>query len=210
MAVTLSAIAPEVRWIIKDAPLPLIEALLRLAAIDFCRRSNFWQHALTPVAVTAASFPYTIPAPAGSAVARVLSVAFSGGKPLDPSDIATEEAENESWLTDKGVPVRFVERPGGILNVVPLPVESSDLKITVSLEPSQAAVDLPDLLCAKYREELKAGAVSRLCVLPGQRWTSGETAMFYGGIFETAIHDASLDFLFHRKLQTLETKPSDL
>jgi hypothetical protein len=211
MATPISFILPTVQATLPQCPEFVLDGLIRRAAIKLCHDSLAWVQVMDAVALVDTDFPYTILAPTGTRVARVLSVMVDGASPaLDSSSIDYEEIHTSDWRTQTGVPARFIEWPIGTVTVVPLPSISSSIVFTVALEPSSTGTDIDDSVYIDHWEAIASGAIYLACIIPGQPWTSPELAMFHKQLFDEGITAASRNLHLQRRLPTLATTASDI
>lgn len=189
MTTELSLITSTVKPYAPDCLEPVIEQFIHLAAVELCRKSLKWIKFQNNLSVDSVDFPYTIPVLNGTRVVKILSVVVNG-TPIVKSDVYTEESLDGNWRTTTGVPERFVEESSGVLILVPLPVEETVINVSVALEPSATGTFIDDTLYAEHWTDIQAGAISKLCSMPGKPWTDLKVSIYYRDIFDRGIENA--------------------
>ena len=210
MAKTFSSMTGLVAIHTPGAPNPLIEYALREAAIDLCRRGKCYRDTQS-LTLANAAFPYTISPPAGTKVVKVLRVLADGkAPPLSPIDEQEASRAQDDWKNTSGPLDSFVENPRGIVRLVPLPVTSAVLDVTIALEPSEAATDIPDDLWEKYHPAIVSGAIARLAIMPKRGWADAGLASLHAGLAESSINEAVAEFTTHYVMTSRFTAPRPL
>ena len=193
---------------IPECPQPSAEAYLRLAAIDFCRRSFAWIETQAAALLDATDMPHTITPPADAKVAKVLSMVMDGVAPgLEESSVRSEELYTNDWRTATGTPLRFIEAARGVVSVVPLPLVETSFVVTAAFVPNEAAAGIPDAIYDEYGSTIISGAIYMLAIIPQNPWTSGDLAALHKRMFESGIDDASINYSTNYAAQSMNVAP---
>lgn len=195
MATDFSTLVPDVALHAPGCSQPMALHYLRVAAVELCRRSSVWEEPLAQASVTGLDFPYTLaPTDPGTRISRVKEV-FLDGIRLTPWTRAESLTTTPDWREVVGYPTAYLVDKDFNLRVVPALSDSSTaaLDVTLALVPTWTAESLDDVLVDLYREGLVAGAVSRLCAIPGQSFTNLDLAAAFGALFRVAIGTAISD-----------------
>ena len=208
MTTTFASMASRVLVNMPECPQPSAEAYLRLAAIDFCRRSFAWIETQAAVLLDATDMPYTITPPANAKVVKVLSVVVDGIAPgLEESSVRSEELYTNDWRTAIGTPLRFIEAARGVVSVVPLPLVEASFVVTAAFVPTEAAAGIPDAIYDEYGSAIISGAIYMLAIIPQKPWTSGDLAALHKRMFESGIDDASINYSTNYAAQSMNVAP---
>ena len=195
MATTaFSDLVPEVVVHAPGCSEPLAEHYIRLAAIDLCKRSAIWEETLVTVDVDATDFPYTLtPTDAETRIDRVKEVFFDGLRMTPWSQVEAKDTLTD-WRDLEGTPSVYLVNVRNELELVPFATDvTGALDVTMSVVPTWDATGMDSYILERYRDGLVAGAVARLCAIPGQMFTNTEFADHYGGLFRAAVSLATLD-----------------
>lgn len=195
----LESITAIVRALIPKCPAPVVNRHLHRAARELCRNSLAWTAVIPAESVVSSSFPMEIVDSSSTRVVKILSVRRDDVQ-LEQSDIATEEQLSDAWRSSTGVPLRWIEESPGVLLIVPLPDEACSVDVEVAIEPASSSMEIGDALLLDHEDTLVAGTVHRLCMIPGQPWSSPEMAAYYKGEFDKGIDDAKADTHKNRRV----------
>lgn len=161
---------------------------LRLAAIEFCKRSLAWKQQLAEVDTISGTASYAYAAPAGAAVARLEDVS------LDGQDISVVTPAAGRDMVRRATGDVFAYGGLATLTLNPVPAESGKKIIAYcSLMPSMAATSIPDELAARYVAALAAGAVARIKAKDDRDYTDKAGGLIKQGEFEAGIAEAISD-----------------
>lgn len=156
---------------------------VRQAAIEFFQRSLAWRQDLDAVMTVADQDAYSIPAPSGSSIVKLLSYTYDGsGGSLVDVDMGKALVLNQS-----GVEVGWsIDRATFTVN--PVPAED-DLEIVlhVALKPSQASTSIPATMFEQYVQYIAHGALAGVLDIPGEPWTNPAKAADYRSMFNADI-----------------------
>lgn len=185
----LSAFLPYIMPFAPGCPRPVAEAMLRLAAIEFCSRTWIWKRTVTFTPVTNNA---TFPLPVYTALARIERI-WCSDVLLDPILIADLQP------TKDGVPQYYAQNvPNELIlwpfSAVPIRVEMAlrpamgELYGTDAADPLHNAFNVvPPFLFDDHLEAMKCGALSRLAMIPDEPFTDPQSALMYQEMFERQI-----------------------
>ncbi len=196
--------------LVPGCPAPVAENHLRLAAIEFCRRTLAWVEVQDAETLQSTDFPYEVAPYSRAKVVKVLSAAVDGVRMLEEITIRQAERDSATWRTTMGSPLQFVEVPRGTVIAVPLPDLPVSFVFTVALEPATDATDIPDEIWNEHQTVLVSGAAAMLSVLPQTTWTSGEMFTLHSTVFRNGIDDAKRNLHLHFSRPVLTTSPSPI
>lgn len=164
---------------------------VRNACIDFCTGSLVWNETQDAEAVTAASFPYDLSAPADARVCAVMSLRMNG-KPLHPVFLDALEGVYQWDTHTSSSPDYYCQTSPDQLIVYPRLDASVDMVLRCAYAPTRTATGVETYVYAEYLEEIAAGALGKLMKLPGQPWSNPELGAYHSSMFEQAISDAAI------------------
>jgi hypothetical protein len=179
---------------------PLARQAIRLACIDFCRDAMVVQDLqLYDVVAGQADYPLTIPA--SSQLTRVLGVMYIDSW-LTPSSVEQVRAAlplrgnvGDAQVQSSSPKTYFLKTPStSTISLYPVPDTAVILGLTVrsAYTPSNLATTVDDILFNYWAEEIAAGAVARLKVMPNVPFTDQAGASVARKAFETAKREATI------------------
>ena len=182
-----SNLYPDLLPVAPGCPDPLLEKLVRIAAIEFLRRTRAWVEWLDPVMSVQGLTEYDFDLPAGADVTRVVRATVDGA-PIDVVSYrdATYDMARKA-LADQGLVSRDLKtfRMGNSV------ASGRLIQVQVALVPSRKSTGIPDDLFEKYRDDIAHGAKAGILALPD--FFSADLLMFEKAAFESAINTASVD-----------------
>lgn len=157
---------------------------IRQAAIEFCARTRLWRHKAS-VAITA-NTAAVIPVPTDAVLHRFERVLFDG-QPLDPKTPAWLDENAHGWRDGEleGQPAYVTQLEPGTMLLVP--GADGTASVSISLKPSQSAMELPDFMVNEYRSVICTGALAHILAIPGQPFTNVNLAMTYAQGFQAQV-----------------------
>lgn len=183
-----SDLIPDVLTVMSADPSdPVTEHAIRRAAITFCRDSWVWKEVSDPIDVISGTAVYDLEPPTGADVARVVT-AILDGRELVPSSIDTTEFS----AAGSGHPKLWAQVDTEQIILAPNPDStiSAGLIVTLALQPTQTAANLPRWIATHHRDTIINGAVAFLLGMPGQTWTDFNLASAKDYAFRSGISDA--------------------
>jgi len=167
-----------------------IEGYLEDVAIEFFRRSTVWR-VIVAVAVVTDTDVYTVTAPTGSAIDRVVSLLRDDEYVLTPSAYAPPELSLNANAT-KGSPQYYREQASSTIQLYPVPDDSATLFAECALSPARDYGEISDALYTAWGEAIRNGAKGRLLLIPGTEWVNPEKGSYYLELFEKAVYEAQI------------------
>jgi hypothetical protein len=107
---------------------------------------------------------------------------------LWPSNSATWDPNQQPSL-----PVAYQYIAEGQFAVNPLPQQDYQVNVTVIITPKENAVQVPESPLIKYSNDIEAGALEYLLMLPGQPWTDKNLAQVKGREFRSGISNGKAE-----------------
>lgn len=183
--VPLSAFIPQVQSFVAGAPEPAMLQALRQAAAAYCEATRCWKEEFT--------FYISIN-PTDMGVGDISPFAINYATYLDSSTnfsqlkpVRVEDLPLDTYQSDMGQPDRIAIENGNSVFIYPF--DTGVLTMSLFLKPSvgdtfgkgattgaptlQAVRNqLPAFLLADRAEVIAAGAIARLCEMPGKAWTN--------------------------------------
>jgi len=166
---------------------------VRNAAIELCKRTNYWKVDLDAFSTEVNTLVYDLDSPEnGAAVSMILSL-FRDGVEIEPR---TEEWLNENvatWRTSTGVPAYYFRPSSNTVMLARLPGAAYSITGSVSLVPKRTATGINSVVYEAHLETIAAGAKARLMVMPNVPWSNPPLAQFHGAKFNDGITNANVD-----------------
>jgi hypothetical protein len=186
MATTaFTAFLPEVLPHVAGCADVIATNAVRNACIEFCAESFIWNEVQDAERVTDADFPYTVTAPSGARVAGVLDVMVNGQR-VSPSYLdALGFVPNWQDVTAEQ-PSVYVQADPETLVFYPRLSVPANLVVRAAYAPTRAATGIVSFVYQEYLEEIAAGALAKLMLVPGQPFTNPDLSAFYNDRFEKA------------------------
>jgi hypothetical protein len=199
---TYDEFMPEIKLHCYAAPDPTIEMMLRLTAIDFCKRTLVWQQTTQDFAFAGEGrVDFAALDDTDQRFERVMK-AWYRTTPLDvvaPEHLDSALVRFSSFTlagATMGAPRECFELPGErtTIGVWPIPVEQEQDAFTfkVALVPADTATQLPDILRRDHNEAIIDGALSRLMGIRGQPFTDIAEADRRKLSYKRAVLDARI------------------
>lgn len=178
-------------YLAADPSNPVTEHAIKRAVIDFCRASWVWKFLPDPQSVVAGEAFYDLEPDTGTEVVAVMDVTCNG-VPLDNKSLDWLNSELPDWRTRAATPKYFtqVDTEQIILAALPDANITNGLTMTLALTPAQSATGFPGWIWSRYVEDISAGALSRLMLMPGKPWTDLANGTDRQQKFQNAIANA--------------------
>jgi hypothetical protein len=174
---------------VPGCPLAVLDAALRLAAINFCEHSLAWVYDHPDIPVMPNIQSYAFAPPAGAVVHAILRAEFNGRK------IGFSRAEVDRDISSRNNRTGMPEYMGASttsLILMPTPGTSGMLAMTVALKPSPDAFGIDDSIFDEYREAIVHGALARLMLSPKKPYTNMQLAQYHDQLFGIRVADAGV------------------
>lgn len=178
----LSDFLPSVMQHASACPDPTAEKAVRAAAIELCERTRCWRllddHALP------AGWSSAIPVstPTGSRLHEVERAWFDS-RELDRATY-TDFPQRDDII---GTPSHFTQAQRGEV-LVWGQGEAGTLRLSLFLKPSNAADEVPDFLLEDHLDDIAAGALGRILLVPEQTWSNPNLGSFFQMKFDAACN----------------------
>lgn len=207
---------PYVLPAVPNCPDPVLEHHVRLAAIEFCRRTLCWQQILDPIEGETGAVAYRLTEDGDYRITEdgaMLTTEGGGGPVVDGvatefdmvipegaevvkvlsvavngDDVTVVEGSRGVQLTRRGVSADFAyTRDRRKLVIRPAPRAGSRIDVEAALKPSLDAVEFPDELFDQYVQDIAHGALAGLMLVPGQDWSNPTMAAIHQDSFDDRI-----------------------
>ena len=161
---------PYVVPYVLGAPDPLIVQHVRLAAIDFCRKTACHQATLDPVLSLGTELITMVPG-GGLQIVKVKSVAVDG------NDYPLVDAVGGLKLVRSESPQDFCfTQDNQTLQVYPAPAVDIEVVIDAILAPTMTATSLNDVVANTHMHDIALAAIASLQRVPNQPFTDLNSA----------------------------------
>ena len=176
-----SDFGPYVMPYVLGCPEPLMVQHVRLAAIEFCRRTSCYQATLELEMKQGASQADLSPDP-GTQINRVLAVGINGRSwPL-------VSAKQGQALLRADSPQDFCFTADNlVLHVAPVPTADQSGSVDAVLTPTITSHMLDDAVALAHLQDIAMGAVASLQQIPGQAFTDLKSAVIQQAQFNARI-----------------------
>lgn len=162
-------------------PDPTMEQHVRLAAIEFFRRTLSWREVLDAV-LTDGTERVEVEAPSQAQIIKIKSVNVGG------HEFPLVETSHGMELADTCPGREFVfTHDGRTLSVYPVQAPGVMVAADAALAPSIASSTLPDALAQQHMQDIAHGAIASLKRFPGQPFTDPKGAQEQQALFERRI-----------------------
>ena len=197
---TLSKFLPYVIPHVAGCSDPMAEQVIRSACIEFCNGTLLVQE-LTTTTLTAGAQDYEVDVPSSSVLVKVLGVLVEDAwiKPSTienvRSGLALRGATENTTLAEGTPHTYFQKTPTATeISVYPVPkvTVTNGLAVRAAFAPSRASTTVADVLFEDWVEEIAAGAVSRLLMMPGQPFSAPALAGAYRAQFDVGVRSAAI------------------
>jgi len=156
---------PYVLPYVLGAPDPLIAHHVRLAAIDFCRRTSCYQASLDPV-TSDGTVALEIESNTGLQIIKIKAVAVNG------RDHPLVDSVGGLKLARANSPMDFCfTQDNQILQIYPAPAVGVAVVIDAILAPTLTATSLINAVANAYMQDMALGAIASLQRVPNQPFT---------------------------------------
>lgn len=172
----------------------LAQDKLRLAAIEFCRRSLVSQETIDELDLEMDDPEVTVPAPNNSV--KVYKIMWARIPHRTLSDYRRQGLANRhvNWdeIGSGEWPTGFIQTKKGSIQVIPTPDRDQDESLTVhaAFIPSRAATRFDAILLDEYREAIASGALSKLLNMRNEVWYDPNDAKVHAMTFAAEISNA--------------------
>lgn len=177
-----SDFSPYVLPYVTGCPEPVLEQHIRLAAIEFFRRTLAYRQTLEPVAADGKSVVVDLEPPSQTQIIKIKSASVNGRAfTLVGRSLGVELARH-----DTGDEFVF-SHDGRTLSVYPLQTTNTPVDVDVALAPSITSTALDDAMASSYMQDIAQGAIASIKLLPNQPFTDPAGAMPHQALFQTRI-----------------------
>lgn len=182
----------NIAQIVRRAPSIVLARAYVRAYRDFCNQTRWLKVNVTGATVSGdvqyalGSDTYTQPI----GVAAVQATDSRGQKWNLQSSISS------MWDPNRGLdrPMAYAYVPDGQIALYPTPNGVYDLLVSAIVQPkSETVSQIPSECLSKYSNEIEAGALAYLLMIPNEPWTNPQLAQVWGAQFRSGIANAKAD-----------------
>jgi hypothetical protein len=202
--VSLATMYPEMQLFLPTCSEPLITSMVNFASIEFCECTLLWWGMVPPQLCIAGGGLLPIVPPDGAGVAGVHEV-YIEGVPIKPTGISDLARSHTNWAEMVGTPQGFFTE-GNSVRLVPTNAADIMVACRVAYKPQRGSLAIPDWLYEDWWEVIKAGALARLMVIPGQSWTNPGLASTFRREFDTGCREAKIEANKNRTSASLRVR----
>ena len=177
-----SDLLPYVLPYVIGCPDPTAEQHIKLAAIDFCRRTLCHRVTLEPELCSGVSHDIELYPEHGTQIIKIKAVAVGGREvslvdPVKGLSLARSEYPSDFVFTQDNL----------TLQVYPLQASRTPVVADVALAPAITAAGLSDMLSAAHLQDIVQGAIASIKRVPGQPFSDLNGSTLHQGLFEARI-----------------------
>lgn len=179
----------------RQCPEPVVEQMLRFAAIDFCERTRCWRH-ITTQALTGQGPAVVAPV---YATIHEFETAYHEGCELTPTQFSDVAHDHLTDVSGGGTPRYITQVSPNTVSIYPY--ADGDLRLTLFLKPrfgqsfGQDSADpmhdsynvVPEFLFIQHAETIAHGALARIKKIPEQSYTDYAEAANHAAEFERQV-----------------------
>ena len=206
--VDIDALVPEVKNYLNGPPDEMIISYLRIAAKQFCQDSRMWRQMIGTIEVAPPTDPndeITIPIPSvlkddgtrdltlpDDSYLNTISFLELNIGPANSKELAVEKTYRYDVVFQE-----MILSAGLITN-------TTDVTVTVILEPSFTAILIPNFLVERNAEGIRDYALYSMMKMKGREWTDPKLAQDHKVEYEARVAEAKIDRAREGTEQTIE------
>jgi hypothetical protein len=171
---------------------PLLDLMLRNAAIDFFRETEVMTSEQV-LNLLADQSVYDTTNPAHTEATRIKEFVFENNSPLRPITLMKLQRLYSSWRDVRSQPTHYFQQTPRQIVVFPKPDANYDAVLNKVLVPTRASIGIEDEYYNEYVEAIANGAIARIMRVPNKPYTNMEMANVYGVLFQTAIRNHKIE-----------------
>lgn len=190
---TLTDLLVDVNPYAPGCPSVVALAKLRESAQNFSRRTLVVSR---EVVGTALGAPVDLEALLDDTSLKVVKVleAYADGVELHSVSRDYLRSRNPGYQTVTGPARMFYQMSETAAFLFPAPTETQQLRMVLAVAPSDTATTLPDELTDSWKDAVVGGALFRICLTPGQSYTSQDMAAYGASLLNDGIQRARIQF----------------
>lgn len=219
---TLYDLFSEIQPQAMDCPVLLLLQTSRNVVADFCARTGVWREDFTfslqanvadyapnPVADAIVDNVISVRKKVSSTSTNYYPIRDHKNRP-GPTSIPDLDRIYPQWrdqTSDNGS-VTYYTFNDGVITIVPKPTafQQDWIKGTAIMYPSQDATDVPDVVYERYSQDVAAGVLARLMMMPNKTWSNMQLGQQYNKDYEKAVRSAKWRFLVQSNPRVLPRK----
>jgi hypothetical protein len=189
---------PDVLPYVTGVPEVVAISAIRDSAIDFCRKTNYWQYDIGPLTIEngQSEVSLSVDFDVDVNVVRVMQV-YLGEHLLIPRsmDELARTFRSSNWRLLEGFPQFYTQKRYNVLQIVPAPQLASpeQLYVRVSLAPTRNSTEAKRELFDHYLDTIASGARAMLYKTPGQPYFDRVSARDNEMAFRAGVSEAKIE-----------------
>jgi hypothetical protein len=173
---------PYVLPYVVGCPDPTAEQHIKLAAIEFCRRTLCHRVTLEPEPANGVTHDVELTPEAGTQIIKIKAVTVAG------REIELADSIRGASLARSEYPADFAYTADGkTLMVYPLQDAGTAIEADVALAPTLASTGMNDLVALSHLQDIAQGAIASIKRIPGQPFSDLAGSAIHQNIFELRV-----------------------
>jgi hypothetical protein len=174
---------PEIMPFVPECPDVVVRGAVRDTAMEFCEETLCWQDTMDArVEVSERDIPLSTDDD-DIVIVRPLRIGTEDDGELTPKSTRWLDRNVADWRYETGTPVYYTLPMNGVLWLAPHTDTAFTLDLQVALKPGPDSTEGPDDLFTDHRAAIQAGAIARLCVMPGKAWSNPALVTMFQGVY---------------------------
>lgn len=182
----------NIAQIVRRAPSIVLARAFVRAYRDFCNQTR-WVHVNVAGATVSGTDQYDL---GTDTYTQIIGI----------DAVQATDSTGQKWNLSPGVatswnpnqpnarPMFFAYVPDGQFAVYPTPDAAYDLLVSAIVQPkSETVTQVPSAPLSKYSNEIEAGALEYLLMIPNEPWSNPAGAMLWGQKFRSGVANAKAD-----------------
>lgn len=186
----------NVAQVARKCPTATLRHAYTRALREWCQQTQ-WLRVNIPGATTAAVSQYTLGNDPHCDIVGIFAMQATLSQPIPPGPQTWPIGPSDPGLWNpaigQGQPLRYAYIPEAQFAVNPTPDQVYDLIVTAIVTPKEGAVMVPQAPLQKYSNDIEAGALEYLLMLPGMPWTDKQVAVLKGKEFRSGISNGKAE-----------------
>jgi hypothetical protein len=165
---------------------------IRLAAIEFCSRTEVWDEDLDTLLADGFSNSFELALDDQVDLAKLLEVTVkdrSGAKPAEADVLTPKEGRAAVRCGSTKLVAWIIDR--NTIGIHPTPELDAEIDVQAALKPSLVSFDISDEVFSHHAEAIARGALARVLAMPNSEWSDLATAGVMADRFEDSITTAA-------------------
>ena len=182
----------NIAQIVRRAPSIVLARAYVRAYRDFCNQTR-WVHVNISGATTSGEAQYDL---GTDTYTQIIGIAAVQGTDSTGQKWNLMPGLAESWDPNRGTdrPMNFAYVPDAQVALYPTPNAVYSLLVSAIVQPkTETVTQVPSAPLSKYSNEIEAGALEYLLMIPNEPWSNPAGAMVWGQKFRAGVANAKAD-----------------